>query len=380
MLAITNAVLVMKDHYIPNGVILMEDGKILDFGSSKTVSVPQGSEVIDAGGNFVGPGLIDIHTHADGDTYFHEDPVKCSRTLLNHGVTSVLPALFYSMNKEEHLTAIKKYKAAIADDKCKNILGFYMEGPYLNPDFGCDKEQNAWKDEIAEKDYTQILEEVKDLAKVWCVAPEREGILDFVKNVKKQIPEIVFSVAHSEATPEQIEALMPYGLKLGTHHTNATGTLENYPEVRGVCVDETVNYNDGIYAELICDSKGIHVHPYMIRLVKKIKGADKIILISDAFVADGPPLPGLEDAFDINFDHGGDIAGSKLTLDIACHNMMVHTGGSVCDVFKYASSNPAKLLNMHHLGEIKKGNTANLIIVDEWFNVKKTIFKGEAVN
>ena len=74
---------------------------------------------------------------------------------------------------------------------------------------------------------------------------------------------------------------MPYGLKLGTHHTNATGTLENYPEVRGVCVDETVNYNDGIYAELICDSKGVHVHPYMLRLVKKIKGDDKIILISN---------------------------------------------------------------------------------------------------
>ena len=172
---------------------------------------------------------------------------------------------------------------------------------------------------------------------------------------------------------------MPYGLKLGTHHTNATGTLENYPEVRGVCVDETVNYNDGIYAELICDSMGVHVHPYMIRLVKKIKGQDKIILIADSFVADGPPLPGLEEAFDINFDWGGDIAGSKLTLDIACSNMMVHTGGSVCDVFKYASLNPSKLLNMPEIGQIKKGNLANLIIVDQWFNVKNTILKGEIV-
>lgn len=377
MTAIINAVLVMKDHYIPDGVLLMENGRIVDFGAAKAVAVPEACEIIDAKGKFVGPGLIDIHTHADGETYFHEDPAKCCATLLKHGVTSVLPALFYSMNKQEHLDAIAKFKKGIADGTCKNILGVYMEGPYLNPDFGCDKEKNVWKDAIREADYAEVVEAAKDFAKVWCVAPEREGILEFVQYVKKEIPGIVFSVAHSEATPEQIEVLMPYGLKLGTHHTNATGTLENYPEVRGVCVDETVNYNDGIYAELICDSKGVHVHPYMLRLIKKIKGQDKIILIADAFVADGPPIAGLEDAFDINFDWGGDIAGSKLTLDIACHNMMVHTGGSICDVFRYASLNPARLLNLPDLGEIRKGNVANLIIVDEWFNVQKTILRGE---
>ena len=377
MKAIINATLVMPDHYIPRATLLMDGERIVDFG--KKLEIPEGAEIIDAEGLFVGPGLIDIHTHADGDTYFHDAPEKCSETLLNHGVTSVLPALFYSMNKQEHLDAIKKYKDAIANGECQNIIGVYMEGPYLNPDFGCDKEKNVWKDAIVEKDYAEVVEAAKGFAKVWCVAPEREGILDFVKYVKREIPEIVFSVAHSEATPEQIEALMPYGLKLGTHHTNATGTLENYPEVRGVCVDETVNYNDGIYAELICDSMGVHVHPYMIRLVKKIKGQDKIILIADSFVADGPPLPGLEEAFDINFDWGGDIAGSKLTLDIACSNMMVHTGGSVCDVFKYASLNPSKLLNMPEIGQIKKGNLANLIIVDQWFNVKNTILKGEIV-
>ena len=373
--AIINATLVMPDHYIPNASLVIEDDRIIDFG--KKIEIPEGAEIIDAGGNFVGPGLIDIHTHADGDTFFFEDPVKCSETLINHGVTSVLPALFYSMNKQEHLDAVAGFKKAIAEGKCKNLLGIYMEGPYLNPDFGCDKEKNVWKDAVRKEDYGEVLEAVKDMARVWCVAPEREGIEDFVKAVKKEIPGIVFSVAHSEASPAQIEALMPYGLKLATHHTNATGTLENFPEVRGVCVDETVNYNSDIYAELIVDSMGIHVHPYNIRLIRKIKGQDKIILISDSFAADGPPIPGCEEAFDINFDWGGDIAGSKLTLDIACRNMMMHTGGSVCDVFRYASLNPSKLLNLPELGQIRKGNLANLIIVDQWFNVKNTILKGE---
>ena len=119
------------------------------------------------------------------------------------------------------------------------------------------------------------------------------------------------------------------------------------------------------------------MHPYLLRLIAKIKGKDKIILISDAFVADGPPIPGCEEAFDINFDHSGEIAGSRMTLDIACRNMMLHTGCSLCDVFKYASFNPSKLLSMHSKGVIKKGNDADIVIVDHKFNVLKTIIKGE---
>jgi len=378
MKAIINAILVMPEYYIPDATLIIEDGIIKDFG--KKIEIPEGAEIIDAKGLYVGPGLIDIHTHADGNRYFHEDPVTCSRTVLEHGVTSVLPALYYSLNKEEHLKAISDYKKYIAEGLCPNIIGLYMEGPYLNPDYGCDKEKNVWKDEIRKEDYEEILNEAKDMAKVWCLSPEREGTVEFVENVKKVIPDIVFSVAHSEARPYMIEELIPYGLKLSTHHTNATGTIENYPECRGVCVDEAVNFNNDIYAELICDSMGIHVDPYMIRLVKKIKGQDRIILISDAFVADGPPIPGCEEAFDINFDFDGEIAGSKLTLDIACRNMMVHTGGSICDVFKYASTNPAKLLSLLDRGVIAKGKRADLVLVDHRFDVKKVILGGEQIN
>lgn len=377
MLAVTNATLVMPDHFIPNASILIENGKIKDFG--KKLEIPSGCEIIDANGLYVGPGLVDIHTHADGEAWFYDEPEKCSQTLLRHGVTTVLPTLYYSLTKQQLLDAIDKIDAAAAKGKMPNFAGYYMEGPYLNPNFGCDRENNPWKGEIKKEDYDEILNKVEKTAKVWALSPEREGTMQFVKDVKEKIPNIVFTVAHSEATPDQIEELMPYGLKIGTHHTNATGTLESFPECRGVCVDEAVNYNSEIYAELICDSLGIHVHPYNLRLLTKIKGKEKIILISDACVFFGPPIPGCEEAFDICFDFDGEIAGSKMTLDISCRNMMVHTGASVCDVFRYASYNPAKALGFTDLGQIKKGKTANLIIVDQWFNVKNTILKGEKV-
>ena len=175
----------------------------------------------------------------------------------------------------------------------------------------------------------------------------------------------------------EFEELMPYGLCIGTHHTNATGTLENYPEVRGVCVDEAVNYNKEIYAELICDRIGAHVLPYMQRLVRKIKGDDRIILISDAYACDGPIPDGYDDVDDINFDHAGEIAGSKLTLDVACRNMMKHTGASIVDVFRYASTNPSKAVGFTDRGEIREGLRADLVICDHRMNIKTVILKGE---
>ena len=196
-------------------------------------------------------------------------------------------------------------------------------------------------------------------------------------DVKNKNPNAVFSVAHSEAAPWQVDELVQYGLKIGTHHTNATGDRPMYPECRGVCVDEAVNYNREIYAELICDSRGIHVDPYMLRLVRRIKGDDRIILISDAYACDGPIPPGYDDVDDINFDWQGESAGSKMTLDIACRNMIKHTGASIVDVFKFASYNPAKVTGMTDRGEIAVGKRADLVFVDYKMGVKKVLINGK---
>ena len=379
MLAITNAIIVMTDHYIYDGTVLVEDGKIVDFG--RKVNIPEGAEILDANGAYVGPGLIDVHTHSDGDIFFTEDPEKAANTLLMHGVTDVLPALYYNMNADQYVNAVDVLKKAMAEGKARNVIGFYMEGPYLNPNYGCNRENNPWKDPVNKDNYQKVVDAAGDLALVWCVAPERENIEEFVRYAKSKNPKAVFSVAHSEASPEQIETLIPYGLKLATHHTNATGVLHKYPECRSACVDEAAQYNDTIYTELICDKVGIHVDPYMLRLIRKIKGDDKIILIADAFVEHGPVPDGdlYEGADDINFDFMGEIAGSKMILDGPCQNMIKHTGASVCQAFKYASTNPATLLGLYDKGRIAKGNVANLILVDHLFNVQHTIHNGEIV-
>ncbi|MBQ9387687.1 MAG: amidohydrolase family protein [Lachnospiraceae bacterium] len=380
MKAIINATLVMKDHLICDACILFENGVIVDFGEMCSLSIPEGAEIIDAQGLFVGPGLVDIHNHAGGGKWFFEDPEYAARANLLHGTTTVLACLYFDMNRDELVESAARIKAVMNTPAGANIAGFYMEAPYMNPKFGANREQNPWRGPIRAEDYMPVIEAVGDDVRVWVLAPERENIEQFVKDAKKRNPNVRFSVGHSEASPQQIEALMPYGLCIGTHHTNATGDRIFYPEVRGVCVDETVNYNRDIYAELICDSRGIHVDPYMLRLVRKIKGDDRIILITDSCVFDGPIPPGYDGVTDINFDHEGEIAGSKLSLEIACRNMMKHTGASIVDVFKFASTNPSNVLGLKDRGLIEKGRRADLIITDHWMNVKKVLFKGEEVS
>lgn len=379
MLAVVNCVIILRDCFIPDGVIITENGIIIDFGEARAVVIPPGAEIFDANGLFAGPGLIDIHTHSGGGKYFFEDPVFACDYVLSHGVTSVMPALYFNMTRQNYLDAIETIDHAVINGSCPNFSGYYMEGPYLNPKFGADRENNPWQGEIDRADYSEIIQRVKDTARIWALAPERTGIAVFAADVKKAIPGIVLSVAHSEASPVQIESLILYGLQLATHHTNATGDLPKYPECRGVCVDETVNYHDDIYAELIADSRGIHVAPYMLRLVSKIKGKDKIILISDTCVFNGPIPEGYDGVTDINFDDAGEIAGSKLTLDIACRNMMIHTGCSLTDLFRYASLNPARLLKLNRKGEIKRGSDADIILCDNWVNVKNVFIKGVKV-
>ena len=377
MLAIKNATLVMRDHLIPDAVLFVDNGVITGFGEMRVTQIPEGCDVVDAEGLYVGPGLVDIHNHAGGKHWFYDEPIPAAQFNLAHGTTSILATLYFNMNQQQLLEQIDTVKQAMQQPEGGNIAGFYMEAPYMNPKFGADRENNPWKGPVDPKEYLPIVEKVGTDAKVWVLAPERENIEQFVLDCRNVNPTVRFSVGHSEASPQQIEALVPYGLCIGTHHTNATGDRPMYPECRGVCVDETVNYNNNIYAEMICDSRGIHVDPYMQRLIRKIKGEDRLILISDACVFDGPIPDGYEGVTDLCFDYEGEIAGSKLTLNVACRNMMKHTGASIVDVFRYASYNPAKAVGFTDRGEIRKGLRADLVICDHQMNIKSVILKGE---
>lgn len=378
MKAIINATLVMPDYYIFDGAVTFEDGKIVAFGEAKDVEIPAGCEIIDANGLYVGPGLIDEHTHAAAEYKYCDFPEQAANVALAHGVTTALPTVDYRVKKEDIRGIVSRIEAAMK--VCPNIGGINMEGPFINPNYGSHKYLLSERGKITEEDYREFIDAVKHLVRIWTVAPELPGIREFVKAAAEATPGVAFAVGHSEAAPWDIEALIPYGLRAATHHTDATGKFHAWPdkEILGVGVDEAVNFNSAIYAELICDHFGIHVAPYMLRLIRKIKSDERIILISDSTYHPASVTPKeYSMVTDLNFDAEEEIAGSKVFFDEACQNWIKHTGASIAETFRVASLNPAENLHFYDRGKIEVGNKADFTIVDDKFNVKKVVINGE---
>lgn len=115
----------------------------------------------------------------------------------------------------------------------------------------------------------------------------------------------------------------------------------------------------------------------MQRLIRKIKGDDRIILVSDRTCCNGPIPEGYEGVTDLNFDDVGEIAGSKLSLDMACRNWMKHTGASLVETFRVASYNPARATGFTDRGEIREGLRADLVIADHKMNIQAVILNGK---
>ena len=142
MTAIKNAILVMRDHLIPDAVLFMEDGKITGFGEMRTTPIPENCEIIDAQDQFVGPGLVDIHCHAGDCHWFNQEPLEAAKYHLSHGTTSILATLYFNTPKAELLEQTALVQSAMKEADGANIAGFYMEAPYMNPKFGADRENN----------------------------------------------------------------------------------------------------------------------------------------------------------------------------------------------------------------------------------------------
>ena len=382
LIAIKNASVVLEDGIIFDGAIVIKDGKILSYGKEAKLEIPEGAEIIDAEGAYVGPGFVDIHVHGGGGYNTYDEPKKAADFFLSHGTTTLLATPMYSMNKTEFLAAIKKVKAELKETP--NVRGFYMEGPYTNGNYGCNRDLYSWAGEIKAEDYKPLVDEAGELAKVWAIAPERaaDGLIDFLKYAREVNPEVVFALGHSEAIPAQVRALGKYRPTLQTHSMNATGRFPK-PEPNGLRAygpDEYCFKEPEVYCELISDSLAIHVHPEMQQLLLHTKTYDKVVLISDSTVFDYPVPEKYAGVTDLNFDHRGGIAGSKITMDQACRNIMTHTNCGIAQAFVMASTNPAKAIGMYdELGSIFEGKRADLVFVDDKFNVKGVMLGGDMV-
>ena len=243
---------------------------------------------------------------------------------------------WYSMDRERMLSAIRSIKESIG--KTKNVRGIYMEGPYTNPKYGANAKNSPWRHGVIEAEYRAIVDEAAELVRVWVVAPELDGIDGFVRYAKRVNPNVVISVGHSEATPSQIRALGENAPTLQTHTMCATGKVRTPSETQWYGPDEYCFVHDDVICELICDSQGLHVHDDMLALLLRCKGVEGIALVTDSASRHMPPPPAYAHITDVNFNQWGEIAGSRLTMDVAFGNVIAHTGIGVREAFLMAST------------------------------------------
>jgi N-acetylglucosamine-6-phosphate deacetylase len=241
----------------------------------------------------------------------------------------------------------------------KNIVGAHMEGPYLNPKYGAHCADSCVVD--AEK-YRQYI--ASGIVKQWTSAPEVEGVMDVISELCEN--GIVPAIGHSAASPDEVKEAQRRGARIVTHLFDATGASVSPTRYAGTVetsFDAAALVCHNLYYEIICDSKGIHVRPDMVRLAIKTAGIDKIIAVTDCCTG------GIEDGSDVNI-LDGELIGSRMTMDQAAKNFYA-LGLTVPEVFRVTSANPAYAIGLGYAGVLHEGKRGDLLILDNELNLEK---------
>ena len=372
--------------YIKNCEIILKDkvvkGKALAFdekirGIIDVSAIPAGAEVIDAGGNYVSPGFVDIHIHGymgeDASDGSAEGIKKMSQGILKNGVTGWLPTTM-TVSKAELDKAFTVIGSLMEESKSWDgaaILGVNAEGPFINP-----KKKGAQAEQHILKPDASFLKKYADIIKIATIAPEMDADFACIKELCKDT-DIRVSMGHTDASFDIACEAIDNGVKHVTHLFNAQTALNHRnPGVVGAALTRDVT------TELICDT--FHINKALFALVAKVKG-DKLCLITDCTRAGGMPdgeyylggqkfiLKGIECLLE-----DGTIAGSVLKMNQAVKNVAENTDLPVYEVVKAASLNPATAIGYGKTkGSIEIGKDADIIIATKEFEIKKAIIGGK---
>ncbi len=341
-------------------------GKTVDIGveGGKIVAISDSlpGEGRDFGGANIYPGLIDTHSHGcAGEDTIGGDVAKMARWQLAHGVSTYYPTTT-TVSREEIIAATE---ADINIEGGANIPGFHLEGPFINP-----KYKGAQNEAFITPVDMGLLHACKNVKKI-SLAPEFPGAIDFIRECG-----IVVSLGHTDANYDTAMAAFDAGATCLTHTYNRMpGIHHREPGPIGAgCV------HGGVFAELICDGK--HIHKASVRMLVRIFGEDKIVLISDSMSATGLgdgdyELSGLpvtvKDGYARTED--GALAGSTSTL-FDCVKVAISFGIDKDAAVRMASENPARLMGLNK-GRLEVGYDADFLLVDDDFNLVCAIARGE---
>ena len=351
----------------------------VDGGRIASVSLrPAGSgEVLELGGRWLAPGLIDTHVHGGAGAQCNTpdpdevDAVAAFHAL--HGTTALL-----ATTAAAPLDELEASLAAIARSG-PIVIGAHLEGPFLSAEWPGAMDPSAFADPDPDA-VARLLEAGAGTVAMMTLAPELPGALELIGALTGS--GAVASLGHTDASYEQAEAAVAAGARSVTHLFNAMRPLHHRdPGAIGAALDLPQ-----VGCELICD--GVHVDPVVLRLAHRIKSSARVRLVTDAIAAAGMPDGRYRlgaAAVDVSggiarVPSGESLAGSTLTMDAAVRHAVEYLHVPVPEALAMASANPARMLGIdHRKGAIAAGLDADLVILDDELRCHATMLAGEWV-
>jgi N-acetylglucosamine-6-phosphate deacetylase len=387
----TNGTILLADHVLYGGSVLVRDGIIRAAGESV---LPPSRDTIDLGGAYLAPGFIDLHVHGGDGADFMDATPDAFRTVCRaharHGTTALLATTTVARH-EQHLTFLEVCRQLRGQDTGGSIiLGAHFYGPYFGLEArGCHPA--APLRAPSPEEYQAYLA-FADCIITATVAPELPGAEEFVRACRSA--GVRCNAGHSHATFAQVEAAVGWGVRHVDHLFCAMSDrarlrqTQTYP-MRGGLLEATLFF-DELTTEIIADGK--HLAPELLRLAYKIKGADRLALVTDANRAldmpDGEyvfgPLDGGEpilrrDGVGIMPD-GKSLASGVMGLDHAVKTFRAATGVPLVEVVRMASLTPARIAGCDkERGSIAPGKRADLVVLDHDLNVRQVFIAGKRV-
>ena len=365
---IKNAHVISPGVELEGATVVIEKGKIARVGKFAAPQPKAGDTVVDAKGNYLMPGFIDVHTHGALECDFCDpDPqaiFKVAEGKLQEGCTSFLPTTL-TVSHEELIAAAENAKAYVkAGSPYAKILGIHLEGPFIN--IKCCGAQNP---KYVRK---PSIKELKEINKVFPVkqisyAVETEGGAKFAKDCLKM--GVVPSVGHTGAKLADLMPAYKNGLRHMTHFCNQMTPL-HHREIGMVGAGFLI---EDLNTEVICDK--IHLCPDMLRLVFTRRSLEHIQMITDSLRCSHCPdgyafqMGGLDVLLkggEARLVNGGNLAGSTLWMGNGLKNVHEVTGIPLKDLVRTTSWNQAIEQGLGDtLGKVEKGFVADLVVINK---------------
>jgi N-acetylglucosamine-6-phosphate deacetylase len=388
LLKITNGVLITPYRLIRGGTLVIQDGLIVGV-HEREVDVPDATE-LDAGGRYIAPGFIDIHVHGGGGCDFMDGTEAAFLTIAElharYGTTSLVPTTLTAEKEDLYQTLDAFEQARRNNPRGANLLGMHLEGPYLAQSQRGAQDPRYIRNPDP-REYEEILAYSSSIVR-WSAAPELPGAIPFGRRLREK--GILAAVAHTDAIYEEVLLAYEAGYSLATHLYSCMSGVTRRNAYRYAGVVESAFLLD-MDVEIIAD--GVHLPPPLLKLVYKIKGADRTALITDAMRAAGMPegestLGSQKNGLKVIVEDGvaklpdrTAFAGSVATTNRLVRNMVQMADVSLPDAVRMASTTPARIMGVdNRKGTLAVGKDADIVIFDDQLTIHSTIVGGELVH